>query len=128
MTTLIICLAIATAMPILFKAPLAFAMNQLGGCYDNRHPRAQQSQLSGFGARAKAVHENSFEALIMFAPGALTAIATNQVGNIAQYLAITFVIARFAYALSYWFDVHILRSSVWFIGFGCSLGLFFVAL
>ena len=45
-------------MPILFKAPLAFAMNKLGG-YDNRHPRAQQAQLKGFGARALAVHQNS---------------------------------------------------------------------
>lgn len=128
MTTLIICLAIATAMPILFKAPLAFAMNQLGGGYDNRHPRSQQSQLQGFGARAKATHENSFEALIMFAPGVLTAMATNQTGSTVQYLAIAFVISRFAYALSYWFDVHILRSTFWFVGFGSSMALFIVAL
>jgi uncharacterized MAPEG superfamily protein len=127
MTIIIICLTIATAMPILFKIPLAYAMNQKGG-YDNRHPRAQQSQLTGFGARAKAAHENSFEALIMFTPGALTAIVTNNVGHLAQYLAIGFVIARLVYALCYWFDVHLLRSIFWAIGFGCSIGLLLISI
>ncbi|GAA0852842.1 MAPEG family protein [Aliiglaciecola litoralis] len=125
--TIIICLIIATAMPILFKAPLAVAMNKLGG-YDNRHPRAQQSKLTGFGARAKAVHENSFEALIMFTPGAVTAIATGTTGYLADTLAITFVVARMMYALCYWFDIHVLRSAVWFVGFGCSIGLLLLSL
>ncbi|WJG10855.1 MAPEG family protein [Aliiglaciecola sp. LCG003] len=127
MTTILICLAIATIMPILFKAPLAVAMNQQGG-YDNRHPRAQQSQLSGFGGRAKAVHENSFEALIMFTPGALAAIVTHQVGDIAQYLAITFIIARTIYAFCYWFNIHVLRSVVWLVGFICSIGLLVISI
>ena len=53
MTIIIICLFIATLMPILAKAPLALAMNKAGG-YDNRNPREQQKSLSGFGARANA--------------------------------------------------------------------------
>lgn len=127
MTTIIICLIIATIMPIVFKAPLAIAQNKHGG-YDNRNPRAQQSKLTGFGARAKAVHENSFEALIMFIPGALTALITQNVGDIAQYLAIGFVISRLIYAICYWLDIHVLRSLVWSVGLACSIGLLIISL
>ncbi|GAC14685.1 MAPEG family protein [Aliiglaciecola lipolytica] len=127
MTTIIICLIIATSMPILFKAPLAYAQNKAGG-YNNRYPRAQQNKLRGFGARAKAVHENSFEALIMFVPGALTALITHNVGEIAQYLAIGFIVSRLIYALCYWFNVHRLRSLFWGVGFACSIGLLVISL
>lgn len=111
-------------MPILFKAPLALAMNKLGG-YDNRHPRAQQAQLKGFGARALAVHQNSFEALLMFAPGAIVALTIAQPSNLANTLAMTFVGSRMLYAVCYWCDIHVLRSSAWAIGFGSSIALLF---
>lgn len=127
MTTILICLLIATILPILAKAPLAIAMNKEGG-YDNRHPRAQQNNLTGFGARAKAAHENSFEALIMFTPGALAVIATNSVGSLAEYLCIGFIVSRVLYIFCYLYDVHVLRSTFWAAGFGCSVALLITAL
>ena len=128
MTIVIICLFIATFMPILAKAPLAIAMNKIKGGYDNRNPREQQNTLSGFGARAKAAHENCFEALIMFTPGALAVTATDSAGQFAEYLAIAFVAARLAYLLAYYFDKHVLRSSFWGIGFISSLALVWLAI
>jgi uncharacterized MAPEG superfamily protein len=128
MSLVLICLLIATIMPILAKAPLAFAQNKQQGGYDNRHPRAQQNALVGFGARAKAAHENSFEALIMFTPGALSVIALNQVGPIAQYLCLAFILARIAYLFSYWFDFHLVRSVCWALGFVSSMGLIVLAI
>ena len=128
MTTILICLFIATIMPILAKAPLAFAMNKEKGGYDNRHPREQQNKLAGFGARAKAAHENSFEALIMFTPGALAIIASNATSSMAEYLAVTFVAARIVYLLAYWFDVHVMRSMFWGVGLFASLGLIWLAI
>lgn len=122
MTIILICLLIATVLPILAKVPLAFAMEKAGG-YDNRHPRAQQSTLTGFGARAKAAHENSFEALIMFVPGALAVITTNNIGSLAQYLCIGFILARILYIICYLYDKHALRSTFWGIGFACSIAL-----
>ena len=65
MSVIITCLFIAALLPILAKAPVAYAMNQLGG-YDNKHPREQQSKLTGFGGRALGAHQNSFESLINF--------------------------------------------------------------
>jgi uncharacterized MAPEG superfamily protein len=128
MTIVIICLFIATIMPILAKVPLAVFMNKEKGGYDNRTPREQQKSLSGFGARAKAAHENCFEALIMFTPGALAVIATNNAGQLAEYFAIAFVASRLSYLLAYYFDKHVLRSTFWGIGFISSLALVWLAI
>jgi uncharacterized MAPEG superfamily protein len=123
MTIIIICLLIATVMPILAKAPLAIAMNKMKGGYNNRNPREQQKLLSGFGARAKAAHENCFEALIMFTPGALSVMATNSATSVTGYIAICFVVARLLYLLAYYYDKHLARSLSWGVGFLCSLVL-----
>ena len=128
MTTILVCLFIATLMPILAKAPLAYAMNQLEGGYNNRHPRSQHGKLTGFGARTKAAHDNCFEALMMFTPGALACIATNTLGQTIEYLAMGFIAIRVVYILAYWFDYHVLRSSAWIVGFGISLALIYLAI
>jgi uncharacterized MAPEG superfamily protein len=128
MTIILICLLIATLMPILAKGPLSMAMSKEPGGYDNRHPREQQKKLSGFGARAMAAHENCFEALIMFTPGALAVIATGATGYLAQNLAMVFIVARMGYLLAYWFNVHTLRSVLWAVGFICSLSLIWIAI
>lgn len=127
MTSMMICLFIAILLPIVSKAPLAMAMNREGG-YNNRYPRQQQAKLTGFGARARAAHENAFEALIMFAPALLAAVVTQQTGDLAQTLAITFVVARIAYLVCYLADIHWLRSLVWAAGYLCTLGLVILAI
>lgn len=122
MNILLTCLLIAVVMPIVAKAPLAWAMAKQGR-YDNRLPRLQQQQLQGFGARAKAAHENSFEALIMFTPGVLALVATGKITDISQYFAIGFVLARVGYLICYWFNQDKLRSLLWMAGFGLSVAL-----
>jgi uncharacterized MAPEG superfamily protein len=115
-------------MPILAKIPLAVAMNKEKGGYNNRNPRQQQIGLSGFGARAKAAHENCFEALIMFTPGLLAVLVTGNTGQMAQTLAITFVVARLLYLVTYYFDQHVFRSIFWAVGFFASLTLVMLAI
>lgn len=127
METILISLFIATLMPILAKAPLAYAMTKSGG-YNNRYPRSQQEQLTGFGARAKAAHENSFEALLMYIPGALAVIALDVPTEWAQYCAIAFVFSRFMYLMMYWIDQHWFRSAFWGIGFLSSLAILWEAM
>lgn len=126
MQIVLISLFIATLMPILAKAPLALEMNKLKA-YNNRYPREQQDKLEGFGARCKAAHYNSFEALIMYIPGALAVIAMNAVTPMTEYFAIGFIFARFSYLLMYWMDQHVLRSSFWAVGFGLSLAMLWQA-
>lgn len=120
MEFVLISLFIATIMPILSKAPLALEMNKLKG-YDNRNPRQQQDRLEGFGARCKAAHYNCFEALAMYAPGALAVVAVDAVTATTEYYAMGFVFARFCYLLMYWLDQHVLRSIFWGVGFVLSL-------
>jgi len=112
MTILIWCLFIAALLPLLAKAPVAIAMNKLGG-YNNKHPREQQSKLTGFGARALAAHQNAFESLIIFASAALVAIATNHTGEMISTLAIVHVVSRVLYHVLYLVNIALLRSLVW---------------
>ncbi len=117
---LLTCLLIATLMPILAKYPLMMAQHRAGG-YDNHLPRVQQKKLEGFGARAQAAHENSFEALILFTPGALTVLATQQPSAFTNALAGIFIVARICYLFCYWYDKATLRSTCWGIGFLASV-------
>lgn len=119
------CVFISALMIFIAKAPVAKAQAQ-DGRYDNRHPRAQQSRLEGFGARALAAHQNSFEAFPLFAAGVLMAHASQANGVLVDALALTFVISRALYLVCYWADLHWQRSLIWALGLICSLGLMLV--
>lgn len=116
MTTLIVCLFIATLLPYLLKLVVASFM-QKEGKYDNHYPRLQQSRLKGMGARALAAHQNSFESLLIFAIAALAAIATNHVSTAVQVLALIYIVSRIIYSFFYIMDMASLRSAIWFVGF-----------
>lgn len=126
MQILLLSLFIAIILPIVAKLPLAMAMIKDNG-YNNRYPRDQQKSLVGFGARAKAAHENSFEALLMFAPGVLAAISVNSVSESTQWFAIAFISARLGYMVMYWMDFDKLRSTFWSVGFVCSVAIMWQA-
>lgn len=120
MSMLVSCLFVAMLLPFISKIPLAFAMHKEGR-YDNKHPRSQQAKLKGFGARALAAHQNSFESLIIFGLSVLLAIALGKTSDLIQYLALTHILARTAYHVFYLINWHILRSTVWFVGLISSL-------
>ncbi|UUO23195.1 MAPEG family protein [Colwellia sp. M166] len=127
MTTLIICLFIAALLPLIAKIPVAFAMHKLGR-YNNNHPRAQQAELTGFGARALAAHQNAFEALIIFAPAVLLAITTKNTGAVIEQLAIAHVVARIFYNLAYLMNISTIRSIIWAIGMFSALTIIFLCI
>ncbi|KZN18913.1 MULTISPECIES: MAPEG family protein [Pseudomonas] len=114
------CVFISALLIFVAKIPVAKAMNEQGG-YNNHLPRQQQAQLTGFGARALAAHQNSFEAFMIFAVGVLMAHTTQTAGWLIDTLAIVFVVARIIYLLCYWADLAWQRSLVWFVGLVCSL-------
>ncbi|MGF0236821.1 MAPEG family protein [Rhodococcus sp. IEGM1300] len=114
------CVFISALLIYVARLPVAKAMKEQGG-YDNHLPRQQQAQLTGFGARALAAHQNSIEAFILFAVGVLMAHTTQTVGWLIDLLAIIFVIARVIYLLCYWRDLPTARSLVWLVGLICSL-------
>jgi len=114
------CVFISALLIFVAKIPVAKAMNEQGG-YNNHLPRQQQAQLTGFGARAVAAHQNSIEAFILFAVGVLMAHTTQTAGWLIDSLAIIFVISRIIYLLCYWGDLAWQRSLVWIVGLVCSL-------
>lgn len=115
------CIFISALLIFIAKAPLARAMKEESGNYDNHHPRAQQARLTGYGARALAAHQNSFEAFPLFAVAVLMAHVTQSSGWLVDWLAVIFVIARVLYLVFYWADLHWQRSLVWAVGMVCTL-------
>ena len=97
-------------------------MNKADG-YDNNHPREQQANLEGFGARALAAHQNAFESLIIFSVAILLAVATSTNNETVQLLAIIHVGSRVVYNLLYLLNISIFRSIIWAIGIGCSFAI-----
>ncbi len=124
MTTLIICLFLALLLPLLAKGPVAFSMAKLGR-YNNKHPREQQSKLTGFGARALAAHQNAFESVILFAPAVILALATGNSELTIVVLAVIHVVARVFYNILYLLNMALLRSIVWAIATLCSFTIVF---
>lgn len=121
-----LCLIFSALMILLTKVPVAMAMAERDG-YDNRHPRAQQAQLTGFGARALAAHQNMLEAFPVFAAGLLLALWAEADPFWTTTLALAFVAARVVYTILYLGNFSIMRSMVWGVGFGASLGLMVLA-
>lgn len=122
MTLPLWCLFISAILIFLAKIPVAKAMaEEGGGRYDNHHPRGQQARLTGFGARALAAHQNSFEAFPLFAAGVLVAHVTQSQGALVDGAALLFVLARVLYVVLYWVDLAWQRSLVWVVGLACSL-------
>ena len=118
--SLIYCLIIAALLPYVAKVPLAFAMTKQGGGaffgYDNQLPRVQQQKLTGFGARCLAAHQNSFEALIIFAAAVLLAITTGHITQFSVLLSVVFIVCRVVYLICYWLNWDKLRSTAWAVG------------
>ncbi|WP_131783830.1 MAPEG family protein [Legionella gresilensis] len=121
MFIIIFCLFIACLFPYLAKIPIALAMKDKPEGYDNNNPRLQQASLTGWGARAVAAHQNSFESLVIFSAASLTAIATNHTGYLIQILAIIYLVSRCFYHFLYLIDRSTLRSIFWAIGYMASL-------
>lgn len=128
MYTLIMCLFIACVLPYLSKTPLAIAQARQPKGYDNNYPRDQQAALTGFGARALAAHQNSFESLIIFSSAILTALATQHTSATIQYLAIGHLISRVIYHACYLLNWSTLRSTIWGIGLLMSLSIIWICL
>ena len=120
MFIVMLCLFIATCLPFLSKIVVGVVMSKEGK-YDNQHPREQQKRLTGFGARALAAHQNSFEALLIFSVAILSAVATQQVTWLTNVLAISFITTRIFYHIAYVMNYATLRSLVWFVGFFSSM-------
>jgi len=127
MNTILLCAFVAALLPYLAKLPLAIAMNKESK-YDNNYPRNQQARLTGFGARALAAHQNSFESLIIFGLAVAVVLASDSVNMTIQWLAVTHVVARVVYCVMYYINQDKLRSLAWFVATICSFTMIWQSL
>jgi uncharacterized MAPEG superfamily protein len=118
MTIILYCALAMVLLPYFAKVPVAFAQQKAGG-YDNHLPRQQQATLTGLGARALAAHQNSFEALMVFAVVLSAVLFSGKTDETMQMLFMVHVVCRVLYCVLYWLDIATLRSIVWVIGLGC---------
>jgi uncharacterized MAPEG superfamily protein len=98
-----------------------------GGTYDNRAPRVFLAGVAGAAQRAHWAEQNSYEALPLFAAGVVIAQLAGADAGTANLLALTFVAARVAHGICYIANLAMLRSLVWLVGLGSSIGLFVIS-
>jgi uncharacterized MAPEG superfamily protein len=118
------CVLLAAFLPIVWAG---VAKTGAKG-YDNARPREFLARLEGRAARANYAQANSFEAFPPFATGVVIAHVTGGADqSTIDLLAAVFIVARIAYGLCYIADKSTLRSLVWLVGFGATVGLYFAA-
>lgn len=123
-----LCVFIAFLLNYLSKVPLAVAMYQSPGGYNNRHPRKQQAELTGWGRRALAAHLNSFEVFPAFAAAVIIAHLSAVNESYLTVLCLLFLASRILYVYFYLADMHAFRSTTWFFGIFCIGSIFILAL
>ncbi len=122
-----VCLAVACTLPILC-AGLAKRGGVVSRSFDNNDPRGWLAKQTGAAARANAAQQNSWEALIVFAAGVLSAQIAGAPAARVDALAVAFVVCRVVYIGLYVTDRASARSLVWTLGLLISLALFFVGM
>lgn len=127
MPEILIVLFIVAVLPIILSASgIYFRVKGLGK-FDNKHPRAQQAQLSGAGSRAVAAQQNAWEALIVFAVVVFIAHAAMVDLHSLAIPAYVFLAARLLHPVLYIANLATLRSITFALGWFSCVYIFYVA-
>ena len=123
MTIALWCILAASLLPTIFAG---FAKSKMRLSH-NPAPREFKKMLEGWRKRAHWAELNSYESLPPFAAAVLVAHIAKGDQNIVNILAIVYILARIAYGAYYMLDKATLRSTCWFIGVVCTVGLYIVS-
>ncbi len=132
MTLVIAVLLLAALLPYLFilvsGLPARGAFSRWGPGYDNDDPRASLEKLDGWRRRAHFAQQNGHEAFAPFAVGVLLAFWAHAPSVWLGGLAFAFLAFRLAHGAAYIAGSGRWRSTAWWCGFGCVIGLYGAAL
>jgi len=124
MPTVLYTLVAAAFMPyVLAVVGARYRVKQFGR-FDNNHPRLQQAELRGTGARVLAAQANSWEALNVYAVAVFVAFAAGVDLRTLDTVALVFIAARIVYVVLYALDMAWLRSVVFGVAAGCCVYIF----
>jgi uncharacterized MAPEG superfamily protein len=124
MTVPFVCTFVAFLFIMAPKLAASVAVARQTGRYDNKLPRDHHAQLTGWGKRALAAHQNSIEAFPPFAAGVIVCHLAQGNARWAAILSLAFVASRVVYVGLYIANLDVLRSTVWAIGYGLTAALF----
>jgi uncharacterized MAPEG superfamily protein len=128
MTTPLWCVAIGCLLPYVWGIlAQAGRFKKVGRTFDNKLPRVQQMEMTGWCARAYGAHNNAFEAIIVFAPAVIVATMTSADPVWMERLAIAWVGLRVAHGLLYIANVDIVRTLSFVAAYACAIGMFVLA-
>ncbi|HKO89991.1 MAG TPA: MAPEG family protein [Polyangiaceae bacterium] len=120
-------LLVAGFLPYVWAAVGAMYRKREFGRIDNAHPRAQQAQQTGAGARANAASANAFEVLGVYAPAVLVAHLLAPASPLSAGLALGWVVFRVAHGLFYVGNQASARSVCFGLANLCMVLLYLVA-
>lgn len=125
MTIAFYCVLVASILPIIW---VGFAKVKMGfNLKDNHTPRDLLENATGMAKRANWAQANSWEAFAPFAAAVIISHTCLVKQIYIDVAAITFIVARIFYGIFYIYDLAILRSLVWFIGFISTISMYYMS-
>jgi uncharacterized MAPEG superfamily protein len=112
---------IAVLLPLFSHAIKLIGRFQAG--FDNHRPRDLEN-IPSWAQRAAWAEANSYEALPGFIAAVLISHMLGANPQTTGILGIVFLGARVLHTVFYVLDLASLRTLVWFIGLGCTIGIF----
>lgn len=120
-------LLVAALFPIVVSGlALRFRLRQFGAV-DNDHPRQQQAQLTGVGARLIAAQQNAWEALAVYTASIVIAYAAGVDLHQLTVPALLFIAFRIVFTAFYAMNYSTWRSLAFVGGMACCLYIVIVA-
>jgi len=127
MTTPFWCILIASLLPYVWSGAAVKARVDQFGQLDNRHPRAQQARLEGWGARALGASANGFETFPLFAASVIVAHLCGASAGASATWSLVYVASRILHGALYVGNLDTLRSLAFGVGQACCVALFVLA-
>lgn len=123
MPDLLLVLFVVSLLPILLAWIGALCRVRQFGHLDNHHPRDQQSELTGAGARLQAAQANAWESLAVFV--AVCVIAVGAEADLASLApaAWGFLACRLLHPLCYVANLAWWRSGIYALGMAACLAI-----
>ncbi|HAO25791.1 MULTISPECIES: MAPEG family protein [unclassified Methylophaga] len=116
MPALFIVLFIVTFFPMILAFIGGYLRYKHVDIFDNRHPREQQSELTGVAARVLAAQKNAWEALIFYSAVTLLAFYSSVNLRDLSEAAILFLACRILHPIFYALDLAVFRSLIFMVG------------
>jgi uncharacterized MAPEG superfamily protein len=127
MTIPLWCLLVAIILPYVWFVPLLLVRQKQFGSIDFKLPRQQYAKLEGVGARVLGAHQNSFEALAVFAPAVLVAHITHADPEKATMFAVAWVVLRVLHGIFYIANINVVRTGCFGLAYAAAAGLFVIS-